>query len=112
METLAEMKAQKLAFKIDHASAIAGLLEVGFEAVKYRNYIKTYKTVLDQCFEIVDRLYEEKLNELAFLEWVVRNSLTLDGVVSTEECMLCPLTRDDVLPEYPLQHVTYFDMKE
>ena len=46
------------------------------------------------------------------LEWVVRNSLTLDGVVSTEDCMLCPLTSDDVLPDYPLQHVTYFDMKE
>ena len=112
METLAEMKAQKLAFKVDHAAAVAGLLELGFEAVKYRNYIKTYKKVLDECFEIVDRLYDEKLYELAFLEWVVRNSLTLDGVVSTDECMLCPLEPGDVLPEYPLQHVKYFDMRE
>lgn len=112
IETLAEMKAQKLSFKVAHASAIAGLLEMGFDALKYRNYIKTYNTVLNECFEIVDRLYEEKLNELAFLEWVVRNSLTLDGVVSTEDCMLCPLTKDDVLPDYPLQHVKYFDMKE
>jgi hypothetical protein len=85
---------------------------MGFDALKYRNYIKTYNTVLNECFEIVDRLYEEKLNELAFLEWVLRNSLTLDGVVSTEDCMLCPLTQDDVLPDYPLQHVKYFDMKE
>jgi hypothetical protein len=106
------MKAQKLSFKVAHAAAIAGLLDLGFEAVKYRNYIKTYKTVLDECFKIIDSLYEEKLHELAFLEWVVRNSLTLDGVVSTEDCMLCPITSEDVLPDYPLQHVTYFDMKE
>jgi hypothetical protein len=112
IETLAEMKAQKLSFKVAHAAALAGLLDLGFEAVKYRNYIKTYKTVLDECFKIIDSLYEEKLHELAFLEWVVRNSLTLDGVVSTEDCMLCPITSEDVLPDYPLQHVTYFDMKE
>ena len=31
---------------------------------------------------------------------------------SKEECMLCPITSEDVLPDYPLQYVTYFDMKE
>jgi hypothetical protein len=80
--------------------------------VKYRNYIKTYKNVVNECFAIIEALYNEKIEEFAFLEWVVRNSLTLDGVVSTEDCMLCPITKGDVLPTYPLQHVTTFDMRE
>ena len=112
VETLAEMRAQKVGFKIDYASAVTGLLQLGFDAVKYKNYLKTYKYVLDECLAIVDALYFEKLKELAFLEWVVRNAMTLDGVVSTDETMLCPLTTDDVLPDYPLQHVRYFNMDE
>lgn len=112
LKTLEEMLSQKLAFKIDYAAAVAGLLDLGFEAVKYRNYIKTYKNVVNECFAIIEALYNEKVEEFAFLEWVVRNSLTLDGVVSTEDCMLCPITKGDVLPTYPLQHVTYFDMRE
>jgi hypothetical protein len=112
VETLAEMRAQKVGFKIDYASAVTGLLQLGFDAVKYKNYLKTYKYVLDECLAIVDALYFEKLKELAFLEWVVRNAMTLDGVVSTDETMLCPLTTDDVLPDYPLQHVRYFNMEE
>ena len=112
LKTLEEMLSQKLAFKIDHAAAVAGLLDLGFEAVKYRNYIKTYKNVVNECFAIIEALYNEKVEEFAFLEWVVRNSLTLDGVVSTEDCMLCPITKGDVLPTYPLQHVATFDMRE
>lgn len=112
VEALAEMRGEKLSLKIDHAAALAGLLQLGFDAVKYRNYIKTSNQMLNECFEIVDALYQEKLEELAFLEWVIRNSTTLDGVVSTDKTMLCPLTPDDILPDYPLQHVTYFDMKE
>lgn len=112
LKTLEEMLSQKLAFKIDHAAAVAGLLDLGFEAVKYRNYIKTYKNVVNECFAIIEALYNEKIEEFAFLEWVVRNSLTLDGVVSTEDCMLCPITKGDVLPTYPLQHVATFDMRE
>ena len=88
---------------------MTGLLNMGFDIVRYRNYIKTYNQVLNDCFPIVDALYEEKARELAFLEWVIRNSLTLDGVVSDESNMLCPLTADDVLPDYPLQHVSYFE---
>ena len=91
---------------------MTGLLQLGFNAIKYGNYLKTYNYVLDECLAIVDALYFEKLEELAFLEWVVRNAMTLDGVVSTDETMLCPLTTDDVLPDYPLQHVRYFNMDE
>ena len=109
LKTLAEMKAEKFSFKLDYAAAMTGLLNMGFDIVRYRNYIKTYNQVLDDCFAIVDALYEEKARELAFIEWVVRNSLTLDGVVSDESNMLCPLTTDDVLPDYPLQHVSYFE---
>ena len=112
VETLAEMRAEKVSFKIAQASAVAGLLQLGFDAVKYKNYIKTSSQMLNQCFEIVDALYREKLAELAFLEWVVRSATTLDGVVSTGETMLCPLTAEDKLPDYPLQHVKYFDMGE
>lgn len=109
LKTLAEMKAEKFSFKLDYAAAMTGLLNMGFDIVRYRNYIKTYNQVLNDCFPIVDALYEEKARELAFLEWVIRNSLTLDGVVSDESNMLCPLTTDDVLPDYPLQHVSYFE---
>ena len=104
------MRAEKLSFKIAHASALAGLLDLGFDAVKYRNYIKTSNQMLNQCFEIVDALYLEKLQELTFLDWVVKSATALDGVVSTDETMLCPLTADDELPDYPLQHVRYFEM--
>lgn len=112
IETLAEMRAEKVSFKIAYASALTGLVQLGFDAVKYRNYVKTSNQMLNQCFEIVDALYMEKLEELAFLEWVVRSATTLDGVVSTDKTMLCPLTAGDVLPDYPLQHVAYFEMGE
>ena len=57
-------------------------------------------------------------------ELQIRNStvefltFVLDGkedgvqVLYKDETMLCPLTTDDVLPDYPLQHVRYFNMDE
>ena len=112
LETLMEMRAQKMAFKVEYAAALAGLIDLRFDAIRYKNYIKQYNSVLKECFAIIDALYVEKIEELAFLEWVVMNSLTLDGVVSTDECMLCPLQPGDVLPDYPLQNVKYFKMND
>ena len=103
---------EKVGLKLDHAAALAGLVDLKLDALRYKNYIKHYNSIVKECIAIVDALYEEKVKELEFLEWVVNNSLTLDGVVSTDECMLCPLEPGDVLPDYPLQHVKYFDMRE
>ena len=109
---LQEMRFEKVGLKLDHAAALAGLVDLKLDALRYKNYIKHYNSIVKECIAIVDALYEEKVKELEFWEWVVNNSLTLDGVVSTDECMLCPLEPGDVLPDYPLQHVKYFDMRE
>jgi hypothetical protein len=112
VETLAEMKSRKPALINQHRAALDGLSKLGNDAEEYRGYVNEFKTILDECFEIVESLYQEKFAELTFLESVIGSKQTFDGVASTDECMLCPLAKDDVLPDYPLQHVTYFDMKE
>ena len=112
VETLAEMKSRKPALINQHRAALDGLSKLGNDAEEYRGYVNEFKTILDKCFEIVESLYQEKFAELTFLESVIGSKQTFDGVASTDECMLCPLAKDDVLPDYPLQHVTYFDMKE
>lgn len=112
VETLAEMRDSKRNFQDEYWAALDGLHQLGDEADEYREYINKYRDILGECFEIVEKLYQEKLEELAFVEWVTSSAMTVDGVASTQECILCPLTRDDDLPDYPLQHVTYFDMGE
>jgi hypothetical protein len=112
VETLAEMLDSKNEFETDYRDAADGLHQLGEETDKYRGYINEYRDILDECFVILKDLYKEKLEELAFVEWVANNAMTLDGVASTDECALCPLTSEDRLPAYPLQHVTYFDMGE
>jgi hypothetical protein len=61
---------------------------------------------------IVEAMYQEKCREYEFMDWLMKNSMSVDGIQSTDECVLCPLTGKDILPDYPLQNVRYFDMKE
>ena len=106
------MRESKRGFQDEYWAALDGLHQLGDEADEYREYINKYRDILGECFEIIEKLYQEKLEELAFVEWVANNAMTLDGVASTDECSLCTLTSEDILPAYPLQHVTYFDMGE
>lgn len=109
---LEEMRARKPEFMDGYKAALDGLAKLGPDAEKYRGYVNDYKDILNECFEIADAFYQEKCEEFEFMDWVMKNSKTVDGVASTDECVLCPLTAEDVLPDYPLQHVTRFDMKE
>ena len=47
-----------------------------------------------------------------FLTFVLDDKEDGVQVLYKDETMLCPLTTDDVLPDYPLQHVRYFNMDE
>ena len=112
VEKLAEMRSRKTAFIVDYQAAVNGLSQVKTDADQYRDHVNEYRDILNECFEIVEALYHEKCEEYEFMDWVMKNSMSVDGVASTDECVLCPLTRKDVLPDYPLQNVKYFDMKE
>mgnify|MGYP006379601879 FL=1 len=96
----------------DHRTALDGLSQLTTDVDKYRGYVNEYRDILNECFEIVEALYKEKSEEYAFMQLLTGSTMTVDGVKSTDACVLCPLTEGDVLPEYPLQHVKYFDMKE
>lgn len=109
LDALGELRSEKLTLKLDYAAANANLLKLGFDAVTYRKYLKEANRILKECFDLVDRMYEDKMQEYAFLDYLMRNAMSVDGVQSTEECILCPLTADDVLPQEPLEHVAYFD---
>ena len=111
VESLAEMKSKKTSFADNYRAALDALHKLGPDAEEYRGYVNEFNDILNRCFEIVDSFYDEKLEELKFVQWVTDNAKTLDGVVSTPECMLCPLASGDVLPDYPLQHVRYFSME-
>ena len=110
MDALAEMMADKTTYFLAHREALDGTYQLEADADRYRGYVNEYKEILGECFEIAEALYQEKLEELEFMEWVTGNAMTLDGVASTNATALCPLTSDDRLPAYPLQHVIYFDM--
>ena len=112
VETLAEMRSRKPVLTKQYSAALDGLSKLGNDADEYRGYVNEFKTVLDKCFEIVESLYQEKSAELTFLESVIGSKQTFDGLASTDKCMLCPLSKDDHLPDYPLQHVRYFNMDE
>ena len=111
VESLAEMKSEKTSFADNYRAALDALHKLGPDAEEYRGYVNEFNDILNRCFEIVDSFYDEKLEELKFVQWVTGNAKTLDGAVSTPECMLCPLASGDVLPDYPLQHVRYFCME-
>lgn len=110
--SLAEMREKKSAFMSGYKAAVEGLSQLKTDVDKYRGYINEYRDILNECFKIVEALYQEKCAEFEFMEWITKNSMTVDGVASTDECVLCPLTKEDDLPSYPLQHVKYFDMKD
>jgi hypothetical protein len=112
VEKLAEMRSRKAEFMADYQAALNGLYQLETDADKYRNYINEYRDILDECFVIVEAMYQEKCREYEFMDWLMKNSMSVDGVQSTDECVLCPLTGKDILPDYPLQNVRYFDMKE
>lgn len=109
---LSQMKTKKRELKRACRAAKFGLWSMGLDAFQYRKYIKVYELALEECFAVVDALYEEKRGELAFLERVMKKPLIVDDVESTEKSRICPIGRRDVLPEYPLQHITYFEMKK
>ncbi len=111
VETLEDMLSRKTGLMTDYAAALDGLSQLGADAETYRDHINEYMEVLNECFVIVESFYQEKLAELAFVKQVLDDAITIDGVASTDECMLCPLAKDDVLPDYPLQQVRYFDME-
>lgn len=112
VEALKKMRTEKNKLMADHRTALDGLSQLTTDVDKYRGYVNEYRDILNECFEIVEALYKEKSEEYAFMQLVTGSTMTVDGVKSTDACVLCPLTEGDVLPEYPLQHVKYFDMKE
>ena len=112
VEALAEMKAQKRILRRNRNAALAGLWSMGLDGFKYQKYVKVYRIALKECFDIVDKLYEEKRKELELLERILKKPLTIDNISSTEKSIICPVTKRETLPNFPLQHITYFDMKE
>lgn len=48
--------------------------------------------------------------QLKTLEYMLeqKSELVLENV--TEFFMICPVTAEDKIPEYQLQHITYFDL--
>ena len=64
------------------------------------------------CFPIVEQMYEEKLQEAAMIEAIIRGACTVDGVSSQDDFVICPVGPGDEIPDYPLQHVIYFDKIE
>jgi hypothetical protein len=112
VESLTKMMSRKEQVLNDYYAALDGLSQLGDEEGKYREYVSVYWEMINECINIVDALYPEKIEEMRFLEMVNENAGTYDGVASVSECMLCPLTAEDVLPDYPLQHVRYFDMED
>ena len=112
VETLTQMKSRKDALMTDYAAAVDGLAQLGSDADTYSGYVNEFKNLLEECFVIVEGLYQEKLAELTFIDRVIENARTIDGIASNDQCMLCPLAKDDVLPDYPLQHVKYFEMED
>ena len=112
VENLKEIMSRKAEVMSDYSEALDGLYELGEDEAKYREYIREYWEMVNECFKIADAFYPEKIEEMRLLQWVNDNAGTYDGVASVSECMLCPLTSEDVLPGYPLQHVKYFDMED
>ena len=112
LKKLNELRAEKTNLVIENAAANAGLLSLGLDAVKYRKFIKEAGTLMKQCFEVVDQLYEAKMQEYAFWKQVVPKAMNLDGVSSTDRCIICPITSDDKVPDEPLQHLQYFNLVE
>ena len=112
LKNLYELKMQKAQLLLDNVSANAGLLELGFAAIEYRRHIKDCAALVKACFPIVDQMYEEKLQEAAMIEAIIRGACTVDGVSSQDDFVICPVGPGDEIPDYPLQHVIYFDKIE
>ena len=100
---------QKAQLTIDNVAANAGLLELGLAAIEYRRHIKDCSALVKACFPIVEQMYQEKLQEAAMIEALIREASTVDGVSSHNRFLICPAGPEDEIPTYPLQHVIYFD---
>lgn len=74
--------------------------------------IKEFGTLMKECFDVVENFYNEKLQEAILIQSFVDNALVIDGVSSTEDYMIFPVTAEDIIPEYQLQQIKYFDIIE
>lgn len=109
LKNLYELRMQKAQLTIDNVAANAGLLELGLAAIEYRRHIKDCGALVKACFPIVEQMYQEKLQEAAMIEALIRTASTVDGVSSHNRFLICPAGPEDEIPTYPLQHVIYFD---
>lgn len=112
LKILEELRKEQASLTIANVSANAGLIDLGFDAVKYRKAIKETAALLKQCFAAVDKLYESKKQEYAFWKQVVPKAMNVDGVSSTDKCIICPLASGEEAPTGELQHLKYFDLVE
>lgn len=112
LRILEELRMEKASLTISNVSANAGLLDLGLDAVRYRKAIKETSALMKQCFAVVDKLYESKKQEYAFWSQVVPKAMSVDGVSSTDDYIICPLEPGEEVPFGELQHLKYFDLLE
>ena len=81
------------------------------DIIYYGRVIKLGTNVIGQCRRQAEELVERKEQENENLNELLRQALTVDGVVSTDKTLLLPLGPDEqVPPGTALQQVRYYKM--
>ncbi len=98
--------AKLLKLRDEHGALGVALSE--FRRTDYADVLNAAESVLKESGEIIGMMISSKGAELAFMEKLLDAAVDIDGKVSTEKTIFCPVFPDDRVPEDGLMLVEVF----
>lgn len=111
LEKLHKLKHSLDELSVMKASAALDLPTLGFRAIAYGKIFKLATKTLSECKAIVGLMIEEQSANVLQLQTILDTAIDIDGKMSTERTVFCPLFSGETVPDGYLQAVEQFDVK-
>ncbi len=109
LQEMLKMRSRIIEANLKKVNANLRLPALGFRAVEYGKIIKQAGSVLAECKELIDIMIAEKTAEIQFIDRLVNSAVDIDGKMSTEKTIFCPLFPEDEIPDGGLMLVETFN---
>ncbi len=109
MKELVKVRADLKGLGLERVNANLSLPNLGFGAVAYGRIIKQSTALLEECKNVVNQMIADKEAEIVFFERIMGSAMDVDGKMSSEKTIFCPVFPEDEVPEGGLMLVSVFN---
>ena len=108
IEALQKLKEGLINLKTKRISATIGLADVPFMAIKLNKLFKYSTSVIRELTSLINEMYKLKIEESNYLKSILNSAIDIDGKISSEKTIYCPLNKGEVPNSDYLQKVRNF----